>query len=118
MKPGATRFTVTDVFGNSVIFVSMGEKDQEVWEQADDKTQSRLRQAIATATRLRDYKNDDEAAAKVLDTALRAATDDDPDLPEALVMRIEIASHRGEQSQENDYRQKLASLGLGDQPLL
>jgi hypothetical protein len=112
MKPGATRFTLTDVSGNSVIFVSRGNNDQENWEQADIKTGSKLQKAIAMAKRFRDYKNDDEAVAKVLDTVLKMATDEDPNLAEALVMRIEIALHRGEQSREQECRQKLATLEL------
>ena len=114
MKPHATRFTLTDVSGNSIIFVSKGEKDQEVWEQADAKSISKLQKAIATANRLRDYKDDYDAAAKTLDSALRSAADTDPDLAEALVMRIEIASHRGEHVRETECWLKLKSLGVDD----
>jgi hypothetical protein len=112
MKPGATRFTLTDVSGNSVIFVSKGNSDQENWEQADIKTGSKLQKAIAIAKRFRDYKNDDEAAAKILDTVLKTASDEDPDLAEALIMRIEIALHQEEQSREQECRQKLTALEL------
>jgi hypothetical protein len=93
MKPGATRFTLTDVAGNSVIFVSHGNQDQEVWEDANHKEQSRMRKAIATAARFRDYKNDDVAAAKTLDAALKQVKpeDDKVDIAEALVMRLELA---------------------------
>jgi hypothetical protein len=64
------------------------------------------------AKRFRDYKNDDEAAAKTLDTVLKTARDEDPDLAEALVMRIEITLHQGERSREQECRQKLATLEL------
>lgn len=117
MKPGATRFTLTDVSGNSVIFVSKGNNDQENWEQADTKTGSKVQKAIAIAKRFRDYKNDDEAAAKALDTVLKTATDEDPDLAEALIMRIEIALHQGERSRELECRQKLATLELDHRTL-
>ncbi|HEY5824512.1 MAG TPA: hypothetical protein VIT44_09110, partial [Cyclobacteriaceae bacterium] len=117
MKPGATRFTLTDVSGNTIIFVSNGEKDQEVWEQAQVKTGSKLQQAIAIAKRFRDYKNDDGAAAKVLDTVLKTTTDGDSDLPEALIMRIEIALHEGEKSREQECREKLTTLGIDSHTL-
>jgi hypothetical protein len=112
MKPGATRFTLTDVSGNSVIFVSNGEQDQEAWEQADNKIKSRLEKVLAIAERFRDYKNDDESAAKVLDAALASATANDPNLAEVLVMRIEIASHRGEWLLVKEYKEKLSSLAV------
>ena len=117
MKPGATRFTLTDVSGNSVIFVSSGEQDQEVWEQADSKTKSRLEKVIAIAKRFRDYKNDDESAAKALDAALSTAKPDDLHLAEALVMRIEIASHKGEQALVKEYVERLSNLGMDESSL-
>jgi hypothetical protein len=118
MKPEATRFTLTDVAGNSVIFVSAGQEDQKIWEQAENRKQSRLQKAIALAKRYRDYKNDDEAASKTLDAALKSANHTDPDLAEALVMRIEIASQKGEQSREKECREKLSGLKLDQHTLL
>jgi hypothetical protein len=118
MKPGATRFTLTDVSGNSVIFVSAGEEDQEIWEQTENKKQNRLQKAVALAKRFRDYKNDDEAASKILDAALTLAKDNDPALAEALVMRIEIASHTAEQARAKECRGKLSSLAVDEDILL
>ena len=114
MKPDATRFTLTDVSGNAVIFVSDGEQDQEVWAQADAKIPGRLEKVIAIAKRFRDYKNDDDSASKALDTALATASPDDPALAEALVMRIEIASHRGEQSRMEECKERLSKLGVDE----
>jgi hypothetical protein len=92
MKPGATRFTLTDVAGNAVIFVSRGERDQEEWEKAEHTYPSRLAKAIALAVRFRDYKNDDAMAAKVLDNALRHI-DGEPaeQVAEAWIIRAELA---------------------------
>jgi len=117
MKPGATRFTLTDVSGNAVIFVSNGERDQEMWEQGQIKSGSKLQQTITIAKHFRDYKNDDGAAAKALDTTLKTTPDGDPDLPEALVMRMEIALHQGEQSREQECRQKLSTLEIDNHTL-
>ncbi|WP_353719230.1 hypothetical protein [Dyadobacter sp. 676] len=71
MRPGQSRFTITDVSGNSVIVIQIGEKDQVEYEDADPATLTPLQKAISLALRLRDFKEDYPAAAKVLDLALR-----------------------------------------------
>lgn len=117
MKPGATRFTLTDVSGNTVIFVSSGNTDQDNWKDTDSINGSKMQKAIAIARRYRDYKTDDGLAAKTLDTVLRTASDEDPDLAEALIMRMEIALHQGETLREQECRQKLAALDLDNETL-
>lgn len=92
MKPGATRFTLTDVSGNAVIFINDGKQDQETWEKAENKNQSPLQRAIAVAVRFRDYKRDEKAAAATLDAALRKAENESQtDIAEALTLRIDLA---------------------------
>lgn len=92
MKPGATRFTLTDASGNSVIFVSYGEQDQEEWEEADNRDQSRMKKALAVAKRFRDYKNDDAMAAQTLDVALKHRDGESRlEVAEVVMMRIELA---------------------------
>lgn len=118
MKPGATRFTLTDVSGNSVIFISDGERDQEQWEAADDRNQDRLARALAVAKRFRDYKNDDELAAKTLDVALKDVMGSDPlQVAELLVMRIALAEAMDEEQTLALYRGKLEELGVSDNEL-
>jgi hypothetical protein len=115
MKPEATRFTLTDVSGNSIIVVSNGEKDQETWEEADNKDQSRLQRALSNARRFRDYKNDDPAAAKVLDVALRQTDTELPsDIAEALLMRIELAESAGDMNTTTICTARLNALNLSD----
>jgi len=70
MRPGQSRFTVTDVSGNSVIVIQIGEKDQVEYEDADPATLTPLQKAISLALRLRDFKEDYPAAIKVIDTAI------------------------------------------------
>jgi hypothetical protein len=93
MKPGATRFTLTDVAGNAVIFVSRGARDQDEWEKAEHTYESKLEKAIALAVRFRDYKNDDVLAARTLDNALKN-TDGAPAelVAEAWIIRAELAA--------------------------
>lgn len=113
MKPDATRFTLTDVAGNSIIFVSFGEKDEEVWQHADNKNQSPLQKSIAVATRFRDYKNDDMAAAKTLDVALaRPGNESDTDIAEALLIRIELAGSLNELDRAAACRSQLEAIPL------
>lgn len=94
-REGGTRFTVTDTSGNWVAMISRGEKDQETWEEADDKTRSPLAQAMAKARRFRDYKLDMRSALGVLDAALKKpGAESDPAFAEASALRAEIAAER------------------------
>ncbi|RQP10134.1 MAG: hypothetical protein EAS52_23140 [Parapedobacter sp.] len=115
MKPATTRFTLTDVSGNSLIFVDSdsGEKDQETWEKADDKSQSPLQKAIAMAIRFRDYKEDEQAAAKTLDVALRKAENEEKIiLAEALVIRMDLAVFMDNRARAEACSELLSQLGL------
>jgi hypothetical protein len=93
MKPGQTRFTVTDPSGNSVIFVSMGQADQDIYDKADQADLTPLQKAIALAVRLRDFKEDHAAAAKVLDTALKKAEGETAaDMDKAMQLHRELVA--------------------------
>jgi hypothetical protein len=110
MKPGQTRFTVTDPSGNAVYFVSMGEEDQEAFEEADAAGLTPLQKATALAIRLRDFKEDPAAATKVLDTGLKKASAETAyDMAQALWVRGELAADAGA---ENIYFPQLKSLRL------
>lgn len=113
MKPGATRFTLTDVSGNSIIFVQYGEQDDETYQKADDKLQTPLQRSIAIAIRFRDYKEDAKAAAKTLDAALQKSREEAPaDVAEALAIRIDLAHAANESRREAECRQLLAQVDL------
>ncbi|MCB0020362.1 MAG: hypothetical protein KDE09_21365 [Anaerolineales bacterium] len=92
MKPKQTRFTLTDVAGNSVIFIKYGGEDETAAEAYKQDGQTALQKSLNTAMRLRDFSNDDAAAAKVLDRALaRKQEGTQPDLARVLAARIELA---------------------------
>jgi hypothetical protein len=92
MRPGQTRFTLTDPNGNSVIFIRSGPEDETRAQAYKDETLTPLQKAVRLAERLRDYHLDDHAASKALDVALRKGGDEAPgDRREALVMRAELA---------------------------
>ena len=119
MKPGATRFTLTDVAGNAVIFVSRGERDQEVWEEADNRDEGRMKSALTVARRFRDYKNDDVMAAQTLDVALKRREGEHPlEVAEVLVMRMELATAMNDEKALAECKAILGQLDLRDEELL
>lgn len=118
MKPGQTRFTLTDISGNAVIFIRFGEEDQENFEKADQAGLSPLQKMITAALRFRDYKEDYPAAAKMLDNALRKQRNEAAlDIAEALIIRIELARVLQEQETERECREHLAQLHIPEAAL-
>lgn len=111
MRPGQTRFTVTDVAGNSVIFVKRGRQDDEAaaaYKQAD---LTPLQRALALAERERDFKTDDAGAARVLDNVLeRHAGDNSPEYRRAVEARIELADIHDERERADELRELLVGL--------
>jgi hypothetical protein len=78
MRPGQSRFTVVDPSGNSIIYIRRGEADPHEETKKKLGRLSALGKALRAAEVLRDFKNDDEAAAKVIEVALAKAADADP----------------------------------------
>jgi hypothetical protein len=119
MKPGQSRFTVVDVAGNSVIFIKQGAPEED--ETAEDAIaprsgESRLVRALRRAARLRDFKIDDAAAAKVLDVALAHTEPADPlERARALAARIELAVVLGDQARVVALSSELEGLPLSDE---
>lgn len=108
-KPGQTRFTVVDPNGNSVVYLRRDEPEGK------DQKLTGLPKAIATAARLRDSKNDDESAARVLDVALARYQDAPPlDRARALAARAELAVALGEVEILRTVRAELQAIHLPD----
>lgn len=115
MKPAQSRFTLTDVAGNSVIFIKRGDEDTAAADEYKKAGQTPLQQAIALASRLRDFKNDDAAAAKVLDTALaRYKQEPSFDYARALAARIELAVAMDEHDHARELRAQFEQLPLSE----
>lgn len=83
MRPGQSRFTITDVSENAVIVIQIGEKDQVEYEDADPATLTPLQKAISLALRLRDFKEDFPAALKVIDMAIAKIGDGETEVDKA-----------------------------------
>lgn len=89
-KMGQSRFTLVDPSGNSLLYIQRGAPDID-HNQPKAKQQG-LADAIQLALQLRDSKNDDEAAARILDVALsRHETAPPIERARALAARAEIA---------------------------
>ncbi|WP_254562677.1 hypothetical protein [Dyadobacter diqingensis] len=118
MKPGTTRFTLTDPAGNSIIFIHYGEKDQKTWERAENKNQTPLQKSIAAAVRFRDYKNDDKAAAAILDAALKRADNEIRiDVAEALAILIELADFMNDSLKSSECSDLLRKMDLSEEEI-
>ena len=92
MRPGQTRFTVTDTAGNSVYFIKAGDEDHAIGEAYKEADQTEWQRTLNMVARLRDYHLDDAKAAKVLDVALaRTDPDGSSDYAYALAARIDLA---------------------------
>ena len=112
MRPGQTRFTVTDVAGNSVIFVKRGRADEEAAAEYKRPGQTPLQRAVALAERMRDFRNDDAGAARALDNVLeRYAGEDSPAYRRAIEARIELADTYEESERADELRRLLATIG-------
>jgi hypothetical protein len=113
MKPGQSRFTATDPSGNSVIFITLDEKDDEIYNEPDKSGLTALQKSVALAIRLRDFKNDNAAAVKVLDKALKHTGQEKKiDIAQALWIRAELANEMEESLHENDYYTELKKIFL------
>lgn len=118
MKPGGTRFTLTDPSGNSVIFINLGEADAEEYDTPDREGLTPFQRKLAMALRYRDFKNDDDAAAKTLDTALKqTAGENAVDIAEALLIRADLARVRNEPEVEATCYADLGALRLSVEEL-
>lgn len=115
MRKGQSRFTLVDPSGNSVIFIRRGEADDSGEEQRS-LSSTPLGKALRAAVRLRDFKEDDLAAAKVLDVALARPG---PTLPieraRALAARAELAISLGDEPRARTAREELQRLVLTDE---
>lgn len=109
MRPEQTRFTVTDVSGNSVIFVKRGGEDDEAAAGYKRAELTPLQRAVALAERTRDFKTDDAGAARMLDTVIRRyAGDRSPEYRWSVAARLELADLYGEHDRAAELRALLA----------
>ena len=90
LRPGQSRFQILDPSGNCIVFINRSEADIEY---GGSTALSGLAKAHDNVRIFRDFKTDDELAARALDTALRRYRDTASrvDLARALADRVELA---------------------------
>jgi hypothetical protein len=114
-RTGQSRFTVVDLSGNVVIYIQRGEPEH--LEYGGSKQLSGLAKALDNARIFREFKNDDNAAAKILDVALVRFRSDAPvvDYVRALAARAELAIALGDVERAQTIRNELESIDLSDE---
>ncbi|MFE6860839.1 glyoxalase [Nocardia sp. NPDC057668] len=112
-RPGQTRFTVVDPVGNTVIYIQRDEPDPEYGGAA---VLEGLARVLDHARILRDSKNDDAAAARIIETGLRrygtAATP--VERARALAMLAEIAAAADDSSRVTQLLAQVDTLALSE----
>ncbi|HEU4324138.1 MAG TPA: hypothetical protein VFS21_13390 [Roseiflexaceae bacterium] len=111
-RPSQSRFTVVDPSGNNVIYIQRDEP--ALLEYGGAKHLTGLAKALDNARIFRDFKNDDAAAARVLDSALAKHGTDAPkeELVRALAARAELAVALGEVERGRAIREQLRGVVL------
>lgn len=113
LRPGASRFSLVDVAGNTVIFVRRDAPDDYDDSIYEPTSATALGRALHAARRLRDFRNDDRAAARVLDAALAKPDQGVPiDRARALAARLEIALSQADHERAVSAETELAALPL------
>jgi hypothetical protein len=114
IRPGQTRFTVTDPSGNWVTFIKFGDENAKIERDSEQRgDQTPLEFALSRAVRFRDFKLDLAGAAKILDVALERHGGESPLLiARVLVLRTDIAIDLEETAVARATLEKLRELPL------
>lgn len=90
-RPGATRFTIIDPSGNSIVFIQRDEPEE--LQYGGSKELQGVARALDNARVFREFKNDDRAAVRTLVSALRRHSDTATATERALAMANLIELH-------------------------
>jgi len=111
-RPGASRFTVMDPSGNSIIFIQRDEPTE--LEYGGSKQLQGLARVLDNVRILRDFKNDDRAAFRALNSGLRRHGDSAPAVQQAmaLALLIELSTALEESERVPEWGARLRQLSL------
>lgn len=112
MKPGQSRFTLVDPDGNSLIHVRQDAPDDRDEALQPVESDTRFGKALRTVARVRDFKNDDAMAAKLIDVTLAKEAGDPFERARLLAARVEIATALGDLARAQAARADIAALPL------
>lgn len=111
-RPGASRFTVMDPSGNSIIFIRRDEPVEV--EYGGSRQLQGLARVLDNARILREFKNDDRAAYRALNSGLRRHGDHASTLEQAvaLAVLIELSTALRERERVPEWGARLRLLRL------
>ncbi|MFD4756197.1 glyoxalase [Streptomyces sp. NPDC058426] len=111
-RPGASRFTVVDPSGNSLIFIQRDEPAE--LEYGGSKSLTGLAKVLDNARVFSEFKNDDRTALRALTTGLRKYGSTAPplDVARTLATLIELATALDDPEGVDDWRRRLTALPL------
>ncbi|MEU9516540.1 glyoxalase [Micromonospora sp. NPDC048169] len=111
-RPGASRFTVTDPSGNSIIFIQRDEPTE--LEYGGSKQMQGLARVLDNARILREFKNDDRHAFRALNSGLRRHGDSAPTVQQAMALAvlIELSTALEESERVPEWGARLRQLSL------
>ena len=109
-RPGASRFTVMDPSGNSIVFIQRGEPDLEY---GGSKQLQGLTRVLDNVRILREFKNDERAAFRALNSGLRRHGEG-PAVEQAvaLAVLIELSTALEESQRVPEWGARLRQLSL------
>ncbi|QUH03699.1 glyoxalase [Saccharopolyspora erythraea] len=115
LRPGASRFTLVDPSGNSLIFIQRDEPAE--LEYGGSKELQGLAKALDNARIFRDFKNDDLAAFRAVKSALRRHGDKAAPVDRALALAtlVELAIARDDRDGIDEWIAELRSIPLNTQ---
>ncbi|MFI6761737.1 glyoxalase [Micromonospora sp. NPDC050417] len=111
-RPGASRFTIMDPSGNSIVFIQRDEP--ETLEYGGAPALKGLARVLDNARILREFKEDDRAAFRALNSGLRRHGDAAPAVEQAmaLAMLIELSTALEEPQRVPEWGVRLRELAL------
>ncbi|MFZ3467852.1 glyoxalase [Streptomyces sp. 4.24] len=113
-RPGASRFTLVDPSGNSVIFIQRDEPEEV--EYGGSKKLTGLARALDNARVLREFKGDDRAAFRAVTSGLRRHGADASGVERALALAtlMELATALDEVERIEEWAAELRAIELTD----
>ncbi|MEV2276516.1 glyoxalase [Nocardiopsis sp. NPDC049922] len=114
-RPGASRFTLMDPSGNSLIFIQRGEPEEVEYGGSPDLPA--FARALDSARILRDSKTDDLAASRQITSALRRRGDQATDVERAtaLAMLVELSTALGDHEKAAKLLDELRGIALTEE---
>lgn len=111
-RSGASRFTLIDPSGNSIIFIQRDEPAE--LEYGGSKNLEGLARALDNARIFREFKNDDRAAFRTVNSALRKYGDQAPAVDRALALAtlVELATALAEGDKIEAWIEQLQTIQL------